>query len=115
MKKYLILILLLLFSCQKDLLDDLEPTLPQEDMIFKVEESSVVDGQTIFFNIDSEVKHTLIIFDTERKSVVAKQSFRPTIGLNDFQIFTKSLPKKKLQLILLKLSDEIKSTYIIIN
>ena len=66
MKKYLILILLLLFSCTKDLLDDLEPTLPREDMIFKVEESSVVDGQTIFFNIDSEVKHTLIIFDTEK-------------------------------------------------
>ena len=97
MKKYLILYYYYYSLVKKDLLDDLEPTLPQEDMIFKVEESSVVDGQTIFFNIDSEVKHTLIIFDTERKSVVTKQSFRPTIGLNDFQIFTKSLPKKKLQ------------------
>ena len=114
MKKLILplLVSLLLFSCQKDLLEDLEPTLPQEEMIFKIEESSVVDGQTIFFNIDSEVKHTLIIFDTERKSVVSKQSFTPVVGLNDFQIFTKALPKKKLQLQLFKLSDKVKTTFI---
>lgn len=115
MKKYLILILLLLVSCQKDLLDDLEPSVPREDMIFKVEESSIVDGQTIFFEIDSEVKHTLVIFDSETKSVVAKQSFIPILGLNDFQLFTNALPKKKLQLQLFKLSDEIKSTFVIVN
>ena len=112
MKKYIILILLLLISCTPDLLDDLEPNIPREDMVFKVDESSVHDGQTIFFEIDSEVEHTLIIFDTERKSVVSKQSFTPVVGLNDFQIFTKALPKKKLQLQLFKLSDEIKTTFI---
>lgn len=112
MKKYIILILLLIISCTPDLLDDLEPNIPREDMVFKVDESSVHDGQTIFFEIDSEVEHTLIIFDTERKSVVSKQSFTPVVGLNDFQIFTKALPKKKLQLQLFKLSDEIKTTFI---
>lgn len=112
MKKYIILILLLIISCTPDLLDDLEPNIPREDMVFQVEESSVSDGQTIFFEIDSEVEHTLIIFDTERKSVVSKQSFTPIVGLNDFQIFTKALPRKKLQLQLFKLSDEIKTTFI---
>ena len=112
MKKYIILILFLIISCTPDLLDDLEPNIPREDMVFKVDESSVHDGQTIFFEIDSEVEHTLIIFDIERKSVVSKQSFTPVLGLNDFQIFTKALPKKKLQLQLFKLSDELKTTFI---
>lgn len=112
MKKYIILILLLIISCTPDLLDDLEPNIPREDMVFEVDESSVHDGQTIFFEIDSEVEHTLIIFDTERKSVVSKQSFTPVVGLNDFQIFTKALPKKKLQLQLFKLSDKVKTTFI---
>ena len=116
MKKYIILLLFLLFSCEKDFIeDDLVPEVPREDMVFKVKESSVHDGQTIFFEIDSEVEHTLVIFDTETKSVVAKQSFSPTIGINHFVLYTKALPKEKLQLQLLKLSEEIKSTFIVVN
>ena len=116
MRKYLILLLFLLFSCEKDFIeDDLLQQVPREDMVFKADESSVHDGQTIFFEIDSEVEHTLVIFDTETKSVVAKQSFSPTIGINDFVLYTKALPKEKLQLQLLKLSEEIKSTFIVVN
>ena len=37
MRKYLILLLFLLFSCEKDFIeDDLLPDVPREDMVFKV-------------------------------------------------------------------------------
>jgi len=110
MKKYLIFLLLIVLSCQRD---ELEPIggIEREDMIFAVTESKVVDGQTIFFNILSEEEHTLIIFDEETQSVVAKESFQPRVGLFDRRIYTKSLPKKRLQLIL-KTTEELEKTYI---
>ena len=115
MKKLLIFILLILFSCQKDFIEDIELTVPREDMVFKVKESSVHDGQTIFFETDSEGQHTLVIFDTETQSVVSKETFTAKLGLNDRVLYTKSLPKKKLQLILYQDSTELKKTSIIVN
>ena len=115
MKKLLIFILLILFSCQKDFIEDIELTVPREDMVFKVKESSVHDGQTIFFETDSEGQYTLLIFDTETKSTVSKQSFTSKVGLNDFTLYTNSLPKKTLQLQLVKESEIIKSTFIVVN
>jgi len=115
MKKLLIFILLILFSCQKDFIEDIELTVPREDMVFKVKESSVHDGQTIFFETDSEGQHTLVIFDTETKSTVGKQSFSAKLGLNDFVLYTNALPKKTLQLQLVKESEIIKSTFIVVN
>ena len=115
MKKLLIFILLILFSCQKDFIEDVELTVPREDMVFKVKESSVHDGQTIFFETDSEGQYTLLIFDTETKSTVGKQSFSAKLGLNDFVLYTNALPKKTLQLQLVKESEIIKSTFIVVN
>ena len=116
MRKYLILLLFLLFSCEKDFIeDDLLPDVPREDMVFKVKESTVVDNQLIWFEIDTEVKHTLVISHIDTKSVIVKQSFLPTVGINNFILYTKALPKEKLQLQLLKLSEEVKKTSIIIQ
>jgi len=114
MKKIWVYLLLILFSCQPDELMIVEPY-PQYEMIFEVSESTVTDGQEISFEILVEEKYWLIISDEETNSVVAKESFLPLTGLNTRKIYTKSLPKKKLQLILFKLSDEIKSTYIVVN
>lgn len=116
MRKYLILLLFLLFSCEKDFIeDDLLSDIPREDMVFKVKESTVVDNQLIWFEIDTEVKHTLVISHIDTKSVIVKQSFLPTIGINSFILYTKALPKEKLQLQLLKLSEEVKKTSIIVQ
>jgi len=110
MKKYLIFLLLIVLSCQKDELESIGG-IEREDMIFAVSESKVVDGQTIFFNILSEEEHTLIIFDEETQSVVTKESFQPKVGLFDRRIYTNSLPKKRLQLIL-QTTEELEKTYI---
>ena len=114
MKKYLILILLLLLSCQKDELVEIE--LPQEyEFIFKEVESNVLDNQDINFELSSAEKHWLIISDIESKSVIAKESFISVVGINTRKIYTKSLPNKKLQLTLETSSEVLKSTYIIVN
>ena len=92
--------LFFLFSfCRKDFIeDDLLPEVPREDMVFKVKESTVVDNQLIWFEIDVEAEHTFIIFDTNSKSTISKQTISPTIGINNLTLYTKSLPKEKLQL-----------------
>ena len=114
MKKYLILILLLLLSCQKDELVEIE--LPQEyEFIFKEVESIVLDNQDINFELSSAEKYWLIISDTESKSVISKESFTSVVGINTRKIYTKSLPKKKLQLALESSSEVLKSTYIVVN
>ena len=116
MRKYLILLLFLLFSCEKDFIeDDLLPDVPREDMVFKVKESTVVDNQLIWFEIDTEAEHTFLIFDTDLQSTVTKQTISPTIGINNFTLYTKALPSKKLQLQLILAGEVIKSTFIIVE
>ena len=116
MRKYLILLLFLLFSCEKDFIeDDLLPDVPREDMVFKVKESTVVDNQLIWFEINTEVEHTFLIFDTDLQSTVTKQTISPTIGINNFTLYTKALPSKKLQLQLILSGEIIKSTFIIVE
>ena len=114
MKKYLILLLLLLLACQKDEIVEIE--IPQEyKFIFKEVESIVLDNQDITFELSSTEKHWLIISDIETKSVIAKESFIPQLGVNTRKIYTKSLPKNKLLLTLETPLEVIKSTYIIVN
>ena len=116
MRKYLILLLFLLFSCEKDFIeDDLLPEVPREDMVFKVKESTVVDNQLIWFEINTEVEHTFLIFDIDSNSTIAKQTISPTIGINNFILYTKALPTKKLQLQLILGGEIIKSTFIIVE
>ncbi len=117
MRKYLILLLFLLFSCEKDFIDEDVISIPREDRIFAVTQSSVVDNQTIFFNIESDGEHTLAIKDLETNSILSKETFLPKngIGMNDKILYIKSLPTKKLQLQLILGGEIIKSTLIIVE
>ena len=117
MRKYLILLLFLLFSCEKDFIDENVISIPREDRIFAVTQSSVVDNQRIFFNIESNGEHTLAIKDLETNSILSKETFLPKngIGMNDKILYIKSLPTKKLQLQLILGGEIIKSTLIIVE
>ena len=117
MRKYLILLLFFLFSCEKDFIDEDTVSIPREDRIFAVTESSVIDNQTIFFNIESNGEHTLAIKDLETNSILSKETFTPKngVGINDKTLYIKTLPKKKLQLQLILGNDIIKSTFIIVE
>jgi len=111
MKKGFILLLLILFSCQKDEII-IEPT-PTQEMIFEESISKVVDGQEFSFEVTSTDTHQLII--KNNNSVLTKESFTPIIGLNTKILYTTSLPKGELNLSLVNDSLEIQKTVIIIE
>ena len=110
MRKSLIFILLILFSCQKDEIIDLEPS-PQYKMIFEESISKVVDGQEFSFDVILPEEHHLLIEDNG--SIITKESFVPEVGLNTRKIYTKALPKEKLKLILKNSVEEIKTEIVV--
>ena len=105
--------MLVLFSCQKDELWDVEPT-PKNNMIFETTISKVSDGQEFSFEVLSTEKHQLVITDMVG-NVMAKETFTPTIGLNTKVIYTNILPKGELVLILKNTSNELFKTNIIVE
>ena len=113
MKKYLVFLLLVLVSCEKDLIEPItDPTTHQ--MIFEMGVAPIKDGQDISFEIITNEQHQLIITN-EENSVVAKETFIPTVGLNTRKIYTKTLPKGTLNLILQNEGGEVNSVSIIIE
>ena len=111
MKKYLILILLLLVACQKDeIIEIVEPEVPEYEMIFEESQSSVTDGQEYSFEISLEEEHQLIL--SKDGNVIAKESFLPTLGINTKTIYTKSLPIDLLKFELINSTGVIKTTFI---
>jgi len=111
MKKYLIFLLVIIISCQKD---EIELT-PKSEYTFVFEQSntSIKDGEEIYFNLTSEGIHLLTISDDT--SVIAKESFNGSIGLNTKLVFTKVLPKQKLKLSLADSNGVITETYLTIE
>ena len=110
MKKYLILILLLLVACQKDEIGIVEPEVIEYEMIFEESQSSVTDGQEYSFEISVEEEHQLIL--SKDGNVIAKESFLPTLGINTKAIYTKSLPIDLLKFELINSTGVIKTTFI---
>lgn len=113
MRKILLFILLIVVSCQPDELMVVEPY-PQYEMIFEESISNVVDGQEFSFEVSSNDEHMLII-SHPNNSVIAKESFTPTIGLNTKILYTKSLPNGELNLTLTLSEEEIEKTIIIVE
>ena len=113
MRKILLFILLFVVSCQPDELMIVEPY-PKYEMIFEESISKVVDGQEFSFEVSTTKEHTLII-SHQNNSVIAKESFTPTMGLNTKILYTKSLPKGELNLTLTLSEEEIQKTIIIIE
>ena len=113
MKKLWVVILLILFSCQKDELMVVEPY-PQYEMIFEESISNVVDGQEFTFEVLSIEKHQLVI-SYLNGSTVSKETFQPFIGLNTKTIYTKSLPKGEFKLSLSSEGVILEETKIIIE
>ena len=71
------------------------------------------DGQDIFFEADTEEEYQLVIsFNT---STLTKETFTSIVGINKRKIFTKTLDEGKYKLVLLKGSEEISSTFILVE
>lgn len=116
-KRYYFWLFFLFLACEKDFIDESGVSIPREDRIFAVTQSSVVDNQRIFFGIESNGEHTLAIKDLETNSILSKETFTPKngVGMNDKTLYIKTLPKKKLELQLILSDKVIKSTFIIVE
>jgi hypothetical protein len=113
MKKGLLLVLLILFSCQKDEILVIDQT-PTYNMIFENDGIVVNDGQYISFDITETTQHQLII-TTQNGSVLTKETFQPKVGLNTRKIYTKILPKGNLTLFLQSNNQQLEKTTIIVE
>ena len=111
MRKSLIFILLILFSCQKDELQIIEPY-PQYEMIFEESKSKISDGQEFSFEVTLSEEHTLIL-SHQNNSIITKESFLPETGLNTRRIYINALPKGELNLILKNSVEEKRTTVIV--
>jgi hypothetical protein len=113
MKKYLIFIFLILISCQKDELF-VTTEVEQYDMIFESPISKVIDGHEFSFEVSTTEIHQLLV-TYKNGSVITKESFMPIVGLNTKTIYTNTLPKGQLNLILQLNTTELMKTIIIVE
>lgn len=113
MKKILFIFLILLWGCTK--IDIPTPTPPVEK-IFNVGESTVINGQSIHFELTSNTVHYLTLIDKNTNQVISREKFIGQIGENVKKIYTNSLTKGYLYLVLEDVDrKELKKTTIIVN
>ncbi len=97
MKRILFVFLILLWGCTKP---ELPTPNPPVEKIFSVSESSVTDGQSIYFDLPSAGVYTLTLVDVTTGQVVSRERFAGQSGENVKKIYTKSIMSKYLYLIL---------------
>jgi hypothetical protein len=103
-----------IISCTKM---EIEPTPPPTTQnIFTVSESSIKDGQTIYFNLPSDGVYIITYVDVETNQVLSREKFNGKLGENTMRIYTKSIMSKYLYLILTtEDKTEINKTKLILN
>jgi hypothetical protein len=114
MKKILFIFVILLWGCTKP--DLPPPTPPTVGKIFNIGESTVINGQSIYFDLTTTSIHYLTLIDKNSGQVITREKFIGQTGENTKKIYTNSLPKGYLYLVLEDVDrKEIKKTTIIIN
>ena len=113
MKKIILISLILLVGCKK--VDIPTPIAPVEK-IFNVGESNVINGQSIYFELPSAGTYMITLIDVTTSQVISRERFNGQLGENVKKIYTNSLPKGYLYLVLEDVNkNELKKTKIIIN
>jgi hypothetical protein len=114
--KKIIIILLLLVACTKPNIPP--PVPPVVKDIFATSQSTVSNGDNIYFNLKSPGTgtYTLTMFDSVTNQVVTRERFKGKNGINNLKIYTSSLPIKYLYLVLIDSANtQIGKTKLIIN
>lgn len=114
MKKIILIFLVFTVSCTKPELPT--PEIIAKDNIFSVNESSVINGQSIHFDLPVAGIYTLTLIDKATGQVVSRERFTGQNGENIKKIYTKSIPGKYLYLLLEDINKkELNKTTIIIK
>jgi hypothetical protein len=96
MKKILFISFILLGCSTPDIPIPVNPI----EKIFTVTESSVTNGQSIYFDLPSKGTYILTLIDKESGQVVSRERFIGQNGENVKKIYTKSLQSRYLYLLL---------------
>ena len=113
MKKLLFIFVILLWGCTKP---ELPVPNPPVEKIFSVGESSVINGQSIYFDLPLDGIYTLTLIDKETGQVISRERFTGQSGENVKKIYTNSIQSKYLYLLLEDVTKkEISKTTIIIK
>ena len=113
MKRILFIFCILLWGCTKP---ELPTPIAPIQKVFNVTESNVTNGQSIIFDLPSAGVYTLTLIDKVSGQVISRERFTGQTGENIKKIYTNSLPKGYLYLVLEDLDrKQIKKTTIIIN
>jgi hypothetical protein len=113
MKKIILILVILFWGCNK--IDIPTPIAPVEK-IFNVGESKVTNGQSIYFELPTSGTFILSLIDVNTNQVISRERFIGQSGENVKKIYTNSLPKGYLYLVLEDVNkNELKKTKIIIN
>lgn len=113
MKKILLISLVLFWGCNKV---DIPTPNPPVEKIFNVGESRVTNGQSIYFDLPSAGTFMLSLIDINTNQVISREKFIGQNGENVKKIYTNSLPKGYLYLVLESVDrNELKKTKIIVN
>jgi hypothetical protein len=114
--KKLFIILLLLSACTKPNIPTPVPSVVKD--IFATPQSTVSNGDNIYFNLKSPGTgtYTLTMFDSVTAQVITRERFKGKNGINNLKIYTSSLPIKYLYLVLMDSANtQIGKTKLIIN
>ena len=87
-----------ILGCRK--MDLPEPVVSANPNIFATSQSEVSDGQEITFSLKSDGIYTLTIGDSANNQVITRERFTGKLGDNKLNLYTKSLPKTSLYLLL---------------
>jgi hypothetical protein len=113
MKKILFVFVILFWGCTKM---EIEPIPPPVEKIFSVGESTITDGQSIYFDLPTNGIYTLTLMDIETEQVISGEKFIGQSGENVKKIYTKSIMSKYLYLILASEDKtQISKTKLILN
>ena len=97
MKKIVFLFIVLLWGCTKP---ELPTPTPPIEKIFNVNESNVINNQSIYFDLPSNGIYILTLIDKESGQVVSRERFTGQTGENIKKIYTNSIQSQYLYLLL---------------
>jgi hypothetical protein len=114
MKKLILISLIFLVGCTKPELPI--PEINIKERVFDVSESSVINGQSIYFDLPSTGVYTLTMTDKESGQVISRERFNGQIGENIKKIYTNSIQSQYLYLTIEDVTkNEIKKTIIVLK
>lgn len=114
MKKILFVSFILLIGCSTPEIP--LPDVLSKDNIFSASESKVVNDQSIHFDLPSSGIYMLTLIRDDSNQVISRERFKGQNGKNVKKIYTNTLPKGRLTLLLSNENKvEISKTKIIIN